>query len=179
LSDPNNMMEPLESSIVRATGVVLPANIGPAQPMGCVAGMANSCQFAPGASNCDFTGDGQIDFNHPLENVCANACQKTVGCSEWNGWTRFGQIAVDFMAGQPAGINRLVFSPKQALPDFDPTAPPVAATTAPITVTGTLKQVGPTWIIEPRCTQDIALDNMPGDVRATCVFPRAVDENGP
>jgi hypothetical protein len=138
-----------------------------------------SCNFEPGRSNCDRNRDGRIDFDNVGEATCANACQRTVGCSEWTNWQRFGQLAVDFATGQPAGLQRLIIAPREAVSDFNPLMQPVPAGER-VTVTGTLKQVGPNWIIEPRCTADLAsmaLGTWPArDANQTCLIPRTVTE---
>jgi hypothetical protein len=170
-----NAMEALESSVVVAQGVTFSSNIGPmlvAQPA-----MGGAWQFARGQSNCDFTNDGQIDFHHPQEGPCANACQTTPNCSEWTDWVRFGQLAVDFVPAT-AGAVRLIVEPKSVLPNFNPQAPPVPAGTA-VAVTGTLSEVGPNWIISPRCADDVALNNMPRAANLTCISPRTEEQENP
>jgi hypothetical protein len=183
MNDMDDALEPLENALVRVQSVVLSPNIGPRDAICDMA--AGTCTFAPGQSNCDLRhppgqpGDGVVNFSDPLEALCANTCQRTVGCSEWTGWRRFGQVAIDFVANQPANIRRLIISPREAISNFDPENQPAPG--VPATVTGTLKQVGPNWIIEPRCTLDIVFDGR-GTVQppnATCVTPRTiVEESG-
>lgn len=172
-------LEGLESSVVIAQHVTFSPNVGPmlAMPDATAPG---GWHFAPGQSNCDFTNDGQIDFHHPMEGPCANACQTVRDCSEWTAWVRFGQIAVDFPADMalPRGADRLIVSPRGALASFDPSSPPVPVGTT-VSVTGTLSQVGPNWIITPRCADDIALNDMPLHANASCITPRTDDENNP
>ncbi|MEI8256854.1 MAG: hypothetical protein WCJ30_14370, partial [Deltaproteobacteria bacterium] len=146
------LLEPYESGIVRATGLAFPTLIGPARPCTTVAGVT-TCHFAAGASNCDLNGDSKVDYNDPAESTCGNQCQLLHGCSEWTGWRRFGTLQVDFQDGTTPA-TRIEISPREAIPDLDPQVPP-ATDPAGFTVTGTLKQVGPNWIIEPRCTQDV------------------------
>jgi hypothetical protein len=88
---------------------------------------------------------------------------------------RFGQMAVDFAANQPANVQRFIVSPREAISNFNPQAQPMPG--ARMTVTGTLKQVGPNWIVEPRCTVDLVYQG--GTVRPareSCVTPRTVAE---
>ena len=166
-------LEPVESGLVRVENAALAPNIGPARPICTTSGTATTCDFAPGRSNCDANGDGVITFTNPTEGACASACQTAAGCSEWTNWTRFGQLAVD-LPMQAAGTSRLVVAPQGALPGFDPARPPAALALA---ITGTLKQVGPSWVIEPRCEQDFVLPG--GTIRTTqesCLQPRTINE---
>jgi hypothetical protein len=167
-------LEPLENALVRVQNVVISQNVGPGVvPCDMNAG---TCMFAPGQSNCDQNRDNVVDFDNPVEALCANTCQKTVGCSEWTGWIRFGQMAVDFAQNQPANVQRFIIAPREAISNFDPLNQPAAGVRA--TVTGTLKQVGPNWIIEPRCTVDLVFDGrgMVRPARESCVTPRTVSE---
>lgn len=170
----DEVLEPLENALVRLPNVTISQNVGPAQPE-CNMAMG-TCTYAPGRSNCDFTGDNIVDFDNPLEALCANTCQRTVGCSEWTGWIRFGQMAVDFTENQPTNVQRFIIAPREAISNFDPLNQPAPGVRA--TVTGTLKQVGPNWIIEPRCTVDLVFDGQ-GTVQpanASCVTPRTIGE---
>jgi len=167
--------EQYESSLVRVQNVFLSPNIGPRRVTCEPDGNLLRCDWAPGQSNCDFNGDGTIDFSNAAEGGCANTCQRTRGCSEWTNWVRFGQLAIDFASNQPSQIQRLIIAPKEAISNFDPQNQPAAAPTG-VAVTGTLKQVGPNWIIEPRCTQDLALDGNPLPVQSSCLIPRTVTE---
>lgn len=166
-------LEPLENALVRVSSVRLSPNVGPERVSCSNAGV---CDFAPGRSNCDQNGDGVVDFNLTSEALCANLCQTTVGCSEWTGWIRFGQMAVDFTANQPNGVQRFIVSPREAISNFNPLNQPFPGTA--MTVTGTLKQVGPNWIIEPRCTLDLVFDGQGTVVapNAACVTPRSIVE---
>ena len=165
-------LEPLESGIVRAEGLAFPTTIGPAKA--CTgSGATLRCAFQAGQSSCDLNRDGRVDYNDADEAACGNQCQALVGCSEWTSWHRFGTMLVDFRDGSmPA--TRLSVSPREALPDLDPQRPP-ATDPAGFTATGTLKQVGPNWIIEPRCTQDVVLTGAPLPANASCLLPRAVE----
>ncbi len=177
LGNAQALLEPYESGLVRASGLVFPTLIGPRRPCTTTAGVT-TCHFEDGASNCDLNGDSKVDFNNVAEAACGNQCQALRGCSEWTGWRRFGTLQVDFADGSmPA--TRLEISPREAIPDLDPQLPP-ATDPAGFTVTGTLKQVGPNWIVEPRCTQDVVLTGAPLSAHASCIFPRAEDtDNGP
>lgn len=135
--------ESLESGLVRATDVVLPTVMGPGLAPGGIAG--------PGATNCDLNGDGRITYDGGMEDQCATACQGDPACSEWSNWARYGQVTVT-LPGMGA-TTRVAIAPKPVNPNFDPVRPrgPTA------TVTGTLRQVGPNWIIQPRCGADFVV----------------------
>jgi hypothetical protein len=179
MSNVSNVLEPLENAMVRVQNVMLSQNVGP-ERVTCDMNMG-TCNFDRGRSNCDITGDNVVDFNHPIENFCANLCQKTRDCSEWTGWVRFGQMAVDFVEHQPAGVQRFIVAPLFAISNFNPLNQPAPG--VPAIVTGTLKQVGPNWIIEPRCTVDLLFASdprfmAPPRARESCVTPRTVSEEG-
>ncbi len=179
MADVSTVLEPLENGMVRLQNVMLSQNVGPAR-VTCDAALG-TCNFAPGRSNCDVTGDNVVDFNNDQENFCANLCQKTRDCSEWTGWVRFGQMAVDYVEHQPLGIQRFIIAPLFAISNFNPVNQPAPG--VPATVTGTLKQVGPNWIVEPRCTVDLlyATDPRfmaPPRARESCVTPRTIAEEG-
>lgn len=175
------LLEPWESSLVRAVDLRLAPNFGvdhptcgpvdPTDPMS-----PSACDFMPGRSNCDYSGDGVVDFGRADEALCANLCQTTVGCSEYNTWVRFQQYAVDFVTGQVNGTQRLAITPKDAFSSFDPRHIP-AALTGTVTVTGVLTQVGPSWILRPRCTQDVvAAGQTPMPTNQSCITPRSIEE---
>ncbi len=172
-------LERIENSVVRVRDVTLSPNIGPDRPMCTVGSMGlATCNFAPGRSNCDADGDNRIDFTNPPESQCANACQVAVGCSEWTGWTRFGQLAVDMPMAAATGV-RIVISPRDADSNFNPIQPAGATARHGVAITGTLKQVGPNWIIEPRCIDDLVLQGdgqMVRDANDSCTQPRSVTE---
>ena len=151
LSNTSADLEPLESALVRASDITLSQDIGPGHAVCVNNAGTTTCDFSERRSSCDLNDSGAVDFTNPEEAACANLCQRTRGCSEWTNWLRFGQLAVDFVTGQMSGIPRLVIAPRNAISNFDPLRQPVSGT-QPVTITGTLKQVGPTWIIEPRCT---------------------------
>lgn len=188
LNSADTSLEALESGLVRIENATFSPNIGPGsrnsdEPnrLHCMrSGMNVTCDFRPGVSNCDLNNDNRIDYTpgngvDVTEGDCANVCQRTAGCSEWTNWLRFGQLAVD-LPMQSTTASRIIIAPREAIANFDPEVPPA---TGALAVTGTLKQVGPNWIIEPRCTQDLVL-NLPGQTvlraRESCLLPRTVTE---
>jgi hypothetical protein len=154
-------MERYESSLVRAMDVTLPTVIGPLRP--------GDGTPRAGQTNCDFSGDGSVDFGDPAEAACANACDADPQCSEWNAWARFGQVRVT-LAG---GGGRVAAALRTVDPNYDPQNPPAATAT----LTGMLRQVGPNWIIGPRCDQDFAVTTRPvRPVRESCLHERSLSE---
>lgn len=155
------VMERSESALVRAENVALPELIGPTRPGDGVP--------REGQTNCDLTGDGRVDFGNDAEAACANACAADPRCSEWTAWTRFGQVTVT-LAG---GVGRVGVAVRTIDPNFDPQAPPSRVAT----ITGMLRQVGPNWVVGPRCDLDFAVGARPvRSVRETCLHERSASE---
>lgn len=136
-------LESLEAGIVRVENMRFPTVMGPGRPMD---GIARA-----GETNCDLNADGRVSFDNGREEVCANACAASADCSEWSAWARFGQVMMTFPTtmGPP---RRILITPRDVDPAFNPRDPH-----GPGTITGTLKQVGPNWIVEPRCIQDLVI----------------------
>lgn len=151
------LMERHESSLARVRDVLLPSLMGPAP--------APNGIPSPGATNCDLNSDGRIDYNGGLENQCADACAADIACSEWSNWNRYGQVTVTLPAMGAGARARMAIAPRIVNPNFDPQR--LRGPTA--TVTGTLKQVGPNWIIQPRCGSDFVVQ---GDGQRVCEHPR-------
>ena len=151
------LMERHESSLVRVRDVLLPSLMGPA--------VAPNGIPSAGATNCDINGDGRITYDGGAENQCSDACAADITCSEWSNWNRYGQITVTLPAMGAGARARMAIAPRIVNPNFDPQRlrGPVA------TVTGTLKQVGPNWIIQPRCGSDLVVQ---GDGQTLCEHPR-------
>ena len=148
-------MERLESSLVRVRDVSLPTVMGP--------GLAPNGIPMPGATNCDRNNDGRISFDDGPEEQCANACAADRNCSEWSSWARYGQITATLSGAGPT--RRIAVSPRTVDPNFDPES----TTPRTATVTGTLQQVGPNWIVNPRCGADFVIA---GDGQTVCERPR-------
>lgn len=161
------VLERYESGIVRVTGVRLPTTLGPM--------LAPQGHPMAGATNCDLNGDGRITYGGNVEGNCANDCLADVTCTEWSGWARYGQVTVTLPTAAGEAPARIAIAPKSVSPSFDPLRPrgPTA------TVTGTLRQVGPNWIINPRCEQDLVVDGDGQTVRRpreTCLHERTIGE---
>jgi hypothetical protein len=161
------VMERYESGLVRVVDARLPTMMG--------AGRAPQGMPAEGATNCDLDGDGRVTFGGSQEGVCANACAADPTCSEWSAWARFGQVALAVMGAEGEGMARVAMAPRAVSPSFNPLRP----TGPTVTVTGTLRQVGPNWIIQPRCEQDLVVAGDGRSVRptnASCLHERTIGE---
>ena len=153
--------------LVRVENVRLPTLMGPA--------LAPQGRIMVGATNCDLNNDGRITYGGNAEGNCANDCLADPTCSEWSGWARYGQITVTLDTPAGEAVARVAVTPKTVSPSFDPLRPrgPTA------TITGTLRQVGPNWIVNPRCEQDLVIAGDGQTVRAprdTCLHERTVGE---
>jgi hypothetical protein len=161
------LMERFESGLVRVTDVALPTMIGPMiAPQGIP---------MEGATNCDLNGDGRIVFGGNAEGNCSNACAADPTCSEWSAWSRYGQVSVALPVGMGEAVARVAITPRAVSPRFDPIHPVGLRAT----VTGTLRQVGPNWIVQPRCEQDLVIDGDGQSVRPThesCLHERSIGE---
>ncbi len=157
-------LERLESGLVRLENVILPTLVGP--------GRAPNGIPMPGATNCDFNNDNRIVYDGGIEDQCATACAANPSCSEWTSWARFGQVLVT-LPGSGA-VTRLGLNARAVDPTFDPTR----RRTPSVTVTGTLRQVGPNWVVQPRCGAEIVYEGMP--VRRpneVCLYERPLSDD--
>ncbi len=161
-------MESYESGLVRVENVRLPTVIGP--------GLAPNGVPGAGATNCDLNRDGSVDFDNAAESNCSNACDRNVECSEWNSWQRYGQVKATLSdRDSSGGVRRVAVAPRIVDPNFDPMRSGGRAAT----VTGTLRQVGPNWIVQPRCDQDLVIEGGTNTVRPardTCLHERSIGE---
>ena len=161
------LLERYESGLVRVENARLPTLMGPA--------LAPQGRIMAGATNCDLNNDGRITYGGSAEGNCANDCLADPTCSEWSGWARYGQITVTLDTPPGEAVARVAVTPKTVSPSFDPLRPRGPAAT----ITGTLRQVGPNWIVNPRCEQDLVISGDGQTVRAardTCLHERTVGE---
>jgi hypothetical protein len=84
---------PYEASLVRLQGFTIASKFGST--------LVDKTKnvTAPGQSNCDFNGNGQIDYTNAdgsmgPEGVCSNACDTDPDCSEWTAYSARGQYKV-------------------------------------------------------------------------------------
>jgi len=132
--------------------------------------------YEPGddASNCDFSGNGKIEYSDPAEGACADACEADAECSEYNDFlgqsafvlvvsdgTNTAKIQAD--GSQSAGFSALSLRGKD-IKSF----------------TGTLRYFsgGTQFTIEARCSDDIVTDpkGTPASSEVACVHPRTEAE---
>jgi hypothetical protein len=161
------VLERYESSLVRAVDVVLPTMIG--------AMLAPQGHPTMGATNCDLNNDGRITYGGNAEGACTNECVANATCTEWSSWSRYGQVTVAIPGSAGAMSARIAITPRAVSPSFDPEHPRGATAT----ITGTLRQVGPNWIIQPRCEQDLVVAGDGQMVRPTsesCLHERTIGE---
>ena len=172
------MLENIESALVRVEGVTIGQFFGDKPATN---------GFAPDASNCDFDGNGDIDFETPgsLEAECANLCGAEPQCVEWTGFAARGNYRVIFQNGVGIQVNTGTIPRTR----FDPVAMRGKAIKA---VTGTLRNFSGgslNWTIEARCPVDVVCDlpSQPACVEGPtaplssltdnpCVLPRDKDD---
>jgi hypothetical protein len=134
---------------------------------------------ADAGTNCDFNGDGRIDFSRGVpEERCARACQEDPECTEYSnfiGRSTF-RITVTDLETQTSGA---IQADATTSASFKPLQEKGRALKA---FSGTLHYFsgGSQFTLEARCKDDIVLDleadPLPSD--KACVFPRtALDEN--
>ncbi len=172
------LLERIESALVRVEGVTIGQFFGDKPATN---------GFAPDASNCDFDGNGDIDFETPgsPEAECANLCGAEPQCVEWTGFAARGNYRVIFQNGVGIQVNTGTIPRTR----FDPVAMRGKAIKA---VTGTLRNFSGgslNWTIEARCPADVVCDlpSQPACVEGPtaplssltdnpCVLPRDKDD---
>ncbi|MFO0554049.1 MAG: hypothetical protein U0271_37055 [Polyangiaceae bacterium] len=151
IEDPR-VMESYESGLIRAEGYHVSNLIGPK--------LALNNVFASDQTNCDFNGDGKIDFESAAEGSCGNACSANTECSEWTGYVARGNYKVSKQTTLESGTP--IVSVLQIQTDNAPEFSPVASRGAVLTaITGTLRNFSGgslNWTIEARCTDDVVCD---------------------
>lgn len=168
LADPAKM-ESLESALVRIEGFRISSKFGPKPALKNI--------FKEDQSNCDFNGDGQVDFESDEEGSCSNVCAKDVACTEWTSFSARGNYKVSSPNGQMIQIQT------GTVPLFDPVAHKGEIIDA---VTGTMRNFSGgslNWTIETRCPDDLAciiegvcvLAAMSSET--ACVRLRSIDDN--
>lgn len=160
-------LQHFESSLVRVAGFTIAKNFGPQ--------LAVNNAFKPNQSNCDFNGDGIIEYTDPLEGSCADTCALDPTCTEWTSYTARNEYKIS------NGMNMILID-TSTVGDFDPTANRGQVITA---ITGSLtKFSGGTlnWTVEARCPDDLVCP-YPGCVAApvssqtACVNLRTIYDN--
>jgi hypothetical protein len=170
IADPN-AMERLEAGLVRVEGYHVSAYLGPE--------LATNNVFGESKSNCDFNGDGRIDFTNEAEGSCGDACSRDPECSEWTAYLSRGNYKVAKTEGNSASV---IIVQTEGAPEFNPMAHRGDDITA---ITGTMKNFSGgslNWTIEARCTDDVVCaytgcsETILGPKEA-CVDLRTIDDN--
>ena len=162
-------MQKLQSSLVRVEGFHVSKFFG--------SGLAKNNVFAPGASSCDFNGDGAIDYTDQFEGSCATTCDADPECSEWTAYSARGDFKISL-----GTANSMIKLNTGSVSAFDP----VGAKGQELkSVSGTMRKFSGgslNWTIEARCADDLVC-NLPGCVPApissqtACVTLRTQDDN--
>jgi hypothetical protein len=163
-----------ESTLVRAQGFTIAKNFGP------MLVDSKLMTFHPGQSNCDFNGDGIIEYTDPLEAQCADSCDLDPNCSEWTSYTQRNEYKISSNTTSSNAIMYLIDT--STIAGFDPLA---NAGSVLSSITGTLTKFSGgslNWTIEARCPDDLVCP-YPGCVAApvssqsACVELRTVFDN--
>ena len=145
----------------------------------------NAAFITDDASNCDFNGDGTIDFNTEPEKGCAKSCEADVECTEWSNFASRGNFYLFIRDKRKYGTDETTTDVKiQADGSASPAFLPAKSKGLKIgSFTGTLGYFsgGSQYTIEARCVDDIILDpNAPPKCSAVaCVYPRTEQELEP
>jgi hypothetical protein len=171
---------PYEASVVRLEGFQLPLYLG-ATP-------ATGNHFGPGKSNCDFNGDGQIDYTQIAPNCpapdmcegdCSTQCDATPACSNWTDFSARSEVKVNL-----PGTTSMIKINVSTVASFD-VLNNVGKTLD--VVTGSLTEFSGgnlNWTVETRCQDDLVC---PADMGCTtqtivpitkaCVAPPTIWDN--
>ncbi len=170
---------PYEAALVRIEGYQIAKFIGP--------GLAVGNHFGPGFSNCDYNGDGLINYeeiepNCPAgmcEGDCATTCDGDPDCSEYNNYAERNEVKVSF-----PGTNGMILINVGTVPTFDVLAN--AGATLDV-VTGVLTEFSGgnlNWTVEARCQDDLVCPAAMGCTRqvtvasnTACVLPPTMYDN--
>jgi hypothetical protein len=164
-------MKALESSLGRIAGYRIGKFIGPA--------LMKGNKPAPGQSNCDFNGNGQIDYTTDLEGSCSNACTADPDCSEWTEYSARSTFKMALGEGPNAAM---ILANLSTAPGYSPTVHAGETITA---LTGTLRYFSGgslNWTIEARCPDDLVCkgdgcQEKPLSSQVACVRLRSADDN--
>src|SRR5262249_54666689 len=83
-------MEKVESGLVQIVGYHVAKHFGPKVAKNNVFANPANPDAVSDQSNCDFNGDGQVDFASQDEGSCSNACAADPECSEWTSFSARG-----------------------------------------------------------------------------------------
>ncbi|MFO0667126.1 MAG: hypothetical protein U0174_24450 [Polyangiaceae bacterium] len=145
----------------------------------------NAVFITDDATNCDFNGDGSVDFNTEPEKGCAKSCDADVECTEWSNFASRSNFYLSIKDTRTHGTDVKTTEVKiqadgSASPGFFPAKLRGQLIGA---FSGTLGYFsgGTQYTIEARCIDDIILDpNAPPKSSAVaCVYPRSEQELEP
>ena len=164
-------MKSLESSLARVEGYRIGKFLGP--------GLMKGNKPGPGASNCDFNGNGAVDFEQDLEGSCSDVCTKDPDCSEWTAYSARNTFKVSLGQGPNAAM---ILANATAVSGFDPVGHVGETLTA---MTGTLRYFSGgklNWTLEARCSDDMVCKGAGCQEKVlssqqACVRLRSVDDN--
>lgn len=145
----------------------------------------NAVFITDDATNCDFNGDGSVDFSTEPEKGCAKSCDADVECTEWSNFASRSNFYLYISDRRQHGTDDVTTEVKiQADGSASAGFSPVALRGQQIgSFSGTLGYFsgGTQYTIEARCIDDIILDpNAPPKSSAeACVYPRSEQELEP
>lgn len=164
-------MKAIESSLARVEGFRIGKFFGPKVMKGNKPG--------PGQSNCDFDGNGQIDYTTDLEGSCSTVCTADPDCTEWTAYSARSTFKLALGEGTNAAM---VLASASSVSGFVPTAHAGETITS---MTGTLRYFSGgalNWTLEARCSDDLVCKG-PGcqskvlSSQEACVRLRSIGDN--
>ncbi len=130
--------------------------------------------------NCDYNGDGAVDFRDYDTNYCSSECECREACNDDNlcveitQYNEYGQWPARL--GGPSGVKVWINS-RESVPEFDPWA--ADAPSHYSAIVGTLRNLSfldpHPWIVEPRCGDDLVVTGERLPSSQACVNPRTGD----
>ena len=164
-------MESLESGLVRIEGYHSSLKLGPE--------LALDGEFAEDRTNCDFNGDGRIDFESDAEGTCGNACSDDPECTEWTSFVARGNYKVSRNFGMMPSVIQVQ---TDSAPEFSPVS---NRGTQFKSITGTLRNFSGgslNWTVEARCAADVVCaefgcEENEAPINEACVDLRTIDDN--
>jgi hypothetical protein len=140
------------------------------------------------ASNCDFNGDGSVDFSANPEKGCAASCDLDVECTEWSNFASRSNFYVVLQDSfetkdkppKPTTVSRKIQADGSTSPGFSP-LPFKGKVLGAIQGTLTFFSGGNQFTIEARCVDDLVTDPNAKQkpFAESCVFPRSEGELDP
>lgn len=164
------LTDPAKSRSVKVTSKFGPGAV-PKDPI--------SKAYAPSAdaSNCDFNGDGTIDFTTGAEEgICSQACTIDPDCTEYSNFIGRGTFRLMVSEGDLAGAIQVDASASSEFKPLERKGKEIKSFTGIMT----FFSGGSQYTIEARCPDDIIidLDGQPIPSDKACVSPRTdLDEN--